>query len=261
MSRVLTADLGNTRLKLRLFRLAEGARAVFERGIDLERGGAFPAFEDEARAWLLELGPLERAALSSVAGEDDAARIAVLLDLVSGGALALGPDPGLEIRCRKPAEVGRDRLYAARAALAHCQGPALILDCGTALTVDAALFPGVFLGGAIAAGPALLARALGSGAARLFEVEPDPATPALGRDTREALSAGIVHGLRGAATHLAALVAREAGIEGARVVVTGGARRFLLEPAPIVPAPLVVPHLVHHGLLLALGYEPPRDGA
>jgi hypothetical protein len=70
-----------------------------------------------------------------------------------------------------------------------------------------------------------------------------------------------VHGLRGAAAHLAALVAREAGIEGARVVVTGGARRFLLEPAPIVPAPLVVPHLVHHGLLLTLGYEPPRDGA
>jgi pantothenate kinase type III len=261
MARVLTADLGNSRLKLRLFRLVEGARAVFERGIDLARGPAFPAFEDEARAWLLELGTLERAALSSVAGEDDAARVAVLLDLVSGGALALGPDPGLEVRCREPAAVGRDRLYAARAALAHAEGPALVLDCGTALTVDAAVPPGVFLGGAIAAGPALLARALGAGAARLFEVEPEPGTPALGRDTREALAAGIVHGLRGAAAHLAAEVAREAGIPEARLVVTGGARRFLLEPTPAVPRPLVVPHLVHHGLLLALGYEPPREAA
>ena len=253
MARVLTADLGNSRLKLRLFRIAEGAQCVLERGLDLERGAGFAELEARGRPWLSELGVLEQAALSSVAGEQDGARVASLLDEAAGGALALAPDPGLEVRCREPALVGRDRLYAARAALHACGGSAVVVSCGTALTVDAALAPRAFLGGAIAPGPALLARALAGGTARLFEVDPRPGAPALGRDTREALAAGIVHGLRGAAAHLAREVAREAGIPDAPCVLTGGARAFLLEPTPFTVRSLTVDEeLVHRGLVAAL---------
>ena len=112
-----------------------------------------------------------------------------------------------------------------------------MIDIGTALTVDALLSAdatpkhsgwkrGAFLGGAIAPGPTLLAHALGQGAARLFEVVPEPNPPALGRDTAAALRSGIGVGLRGAVRELAREVAREAGLVDPPLALTGGARAF-----------------------------------
>jgi type III pantothenate kinase len=287
MPHILTADLGNSALKLRLFRLAGEARAVsgeLVRGADLERSAASAGLASLAAAWLAEGPAPERVAVSSVAGEEDAAALveaiatAPAADRPARVEVLLAPDAGLENRCRVPARVGRDRLYAARAALALVGRPAVVIDCGTALTVDA-VAPldagpgaaadasshgaggGAFLGGAIAPGPALLARALGEGAAQLFAVAPDASAPALGRDTREALAAGVVHGLRGAAARLAREVAREAGFGAHALVVTGGGAGLLLGPAERGDAELadalVVPDLVHHGLLLALGITPP----
>ena len=85
--------------------------------------------------------------------------------------------------------------------------------------------------------------------------------PALGLDTRSALAAGVGHGLRGAASALAAAVATEAGIDGPQNLATGGARRFLLQPTPILEGLVEAPDLVHHGLLLALGRSVPGDPA
>jgi type III pantothenate kinase len=258
MARVLTADLGNSRLKLRLFRSPEGARSVLEAGIDLERGEGLP---DAAQAWLAQRDGVDLAALCSVVEGADVEALRGLLSQASGGELSVAPDPGIEVRCTAPDQVGRDRLYAARAALAlAADEPVCVLDCGTALTVDAAC-AGAFLGGAIAPGPDLLARSLGEGASRLFAVEPEPLVPALGLDTRSALAAGVVHGLRGAATALAAAVAAEAGLDGPRNLATGGARRFLLQPEPILEGLVEAPDLVHHGLLLALGRSAPGEPA
>jgi type III pantothenate kinase len=147
-------------------------------------------------------------------------------------------DCGLENRTLEPERVGRDRLFAARGALECLSESAIVIDVGTALTVDAllALHPassdadwrsGAFLGGAIAPGATLLARALASGAARLFEVTPRPDPPALGRDSNAAMSAGIGVGLRGAARELASEVAREAGLVDPPLALTGGGRAFV----------------------------------
>ena len=251
MARVLTADLGNSRLKLRLFRCAEGAGAVLESAVNFDRG---PKLCDATRSWLDSEGALDQAGLSSVAGEEDAARIATLLESASS-ELRVAPEAGLEIRCREPQTVGRDRLYAARGALEVSAGePVMILDCGTALTVDAAE-GSAFLGGAIAAGPELLAAALGAGTAQLFAIEPAPLAPALGKDTGSALNSGVVHGLRGAAMELLAKITEEAGFDSPLVVVTGGAARFLVRP-PIHSRLVEDPDLVHRGLLLALGWNP-----
>lgn len=136
---------------------------------------------------------------------------------------------------------------------------ALILDAGTALTVDALGMRGgepAFLGGAIAPGPELLSRAMGRGAAQLFEVETrglEPErVPALGRSTREALESGIVHGLRGAARELVERIAQSAGLEQAPVFLCGGAAP-LLHDARLFPghALHLEPLLVHRGLLAA----------
>lgn len=251
----LTLDLGNSRCKLRRWRLEPG------REPELAGASSEPSDAGLVRRLELELGAgeeLRGVALSSVASPELEAALAALCTRALGSRFLRSPEPGLAIECREPGKVGRDRLYAARGAFELVHGGCLVLDAGTALTVDAVAHEGSarprFLGGAIAPGPRLLARALASGTARLFEVEARPRTRALGRDTREALESGIAHGFAGAARELVHRIGDEAGLQTAPLVLTGGAREFLAEPGLFGARELrVEPELVHWGLLHAAG--------
>jgi type III pantothenate kinase len=134
--------------------------------------------------------------------------------------------------------------------------PAIVLDAGTALTVDAMdVFEGAprFLGGAIAPGPALLAWALGEGARQLYEVDTEGDVPALGRDTREALLSGLHVGFQGAASELVRRIGQETGLEQAPLWLTGSARAVLANAALFDGRePRQDPWLVHRGLLASL---------
>jgi type III pantothenate kinase len=249
----LTVDLGNSRCKLRRWRLQAGRPPALAAADELASTGALA---ESLEAWLADAGELAGAALSSVAAPALEEGLLGVLERRLGARLCGRPDVGLEIACREPERVGRDRLFAARGAFELARASCLVLDAGTALTVDA-LRVGedarpVFLGGAIAPGPRLLARALAAGTARLPEVDPGPRVHALGRDTREALEAGVAVGFAGAARELAARIAAEAGLAGAPLFLTGGARAFLEQPGLFgSAAPRIEPELVHLGLLYA----------
>jgi type III pantothenate kinase len=244
---LLTVDLGNSRCKLRRW-IHEPASAP-ELGAEAEFESA-PGLGEKIAAWIGEGRHPEGASVCSVADERLEDEVAGALRDVVGAALDLRPDPGLTIACREPSKVGRDRLFAARAAIEVAGGSAIVVDVGTAMTIDAVRGDRTFLGGAIAPGPALLARALNTGAARLPHVEPSPGGNALGLDTEEALRAGIAVGLRGAAHEIAARVAQEAGFQGAPVVLTGGGRGFLLAPSAFGASRVLEERdLVHLGLL------------
>lgn len=258
---LVTVDLGSSLCKLRAWREAESEPVLTLRA-DLDAGSeTLPA---ELGGWVSRLGALRVAAVSSVASRQRTALVVAALE--AAGARTVSPEPGLEIRCRAPERVGRDRLFAARGALAAAGGACLVVDAGTAVTVDAvrALDPGAsasrvagaFLGGAIAPGPALLARALAEGTANLPRVEPFPGAAALGRDTEEAILAGIGIGFRGAVQELVRRVAAEAELTGAPIVVSGGAREHLFTPEPIPGELIVRPDLVHLGLLAAIAEWP-----
>lgn len=236
-----TLDLGNSALKVVDWSRAEPAV------LDLPWSGA------GAEGLALEGPPPELALVSSVV--DGPRREAVLARLSALGVEALlNPPVPLAIACRSPETVGRDRLHAAAGAWGLGRGPALVVDLGTALTVDALGAPGgepTFLGGAIAPGPRLLVEALRSGGAQLgaFPVEPRVEAPALGRDSREALEAGVVVGLQGAVRELVRRVAEEAGLGEVPVHLTGGAAGLL--PDGLFGGRRVHrdPLLVHRGLL------------
>jgi len=175
-------------------------------------------------------------ALSSVASEAQTGEVADLLTRTPGCVPCVQPPAGLELCLEDPSGVGCDRLYAARAALELSALPTVVVDAGTALTVDAvrprrdpdaAHLRGEFLGGAIAPGPRLLAEALTRGGARLPGVDGRPGAQALGKDTPSALEAGIAVGFEGAALHLVQRVADEAGFDQPATVLTGGAAPFL----------------------------------
>ena len=128
----------------------------------------------------------------------------------------------------QPDRVGIDRLAAATAAshLVSSKNGCIVIDCGTAASVDMVASEGQFLGGAILPGPALLARSLADGTSLLPEVSSlghASPPPMPGRSTNNAITAGIGFGIRGAVCRLVDEARRELGPE-ADIFLTGGWR-------------------------------------
>lgn len=136
---------------------------------------------------------------------------------VPRGTLLLGRDfpPLVKNRARQPETVGADRLAQASAAWARTKGPCVVVAMGTAITIDAVNGRGEFIGGLIAPGLRLMARALHEHTALLPEVEPLRRRTPIGRETREAIQSGISFAAEGL---LRAALARHRG----RVFGTGG---------------------------------------
>lgn len=249
---VATLDVGNSSCKLRRWRIDEGELSCIERTHFASDAHLVSALE---RA--LPAHSADRVALSCVAAPELERELAHSLEHRFGAAAGVALDCGLRNECRAPHTVGRDRLFAARGAFEWIGTSALVIDAGTAVTVDLLLVraPGeraVFAGGAIAPGPRMLAQALVGGTARLPNIEPRANVPALGRETAEAMASGVVHGFRGAVRELVERIADEAKLTTPSLVITGGASELLREPALFDAARVTWDdELVHLGLLCA----------
>lgn len=103
-------------------------------------------------------------------------------------------DIGLTINVDAPQAVGVDRLVNAVAAAHLFNGPAIIVDMGTATKLDVVSADKQFLGGIIAPGLQLAADALVSRAARLSHVALEAPPTAIGRNTIHAMQSGLVFG-------------------------------------------------------------------
>ena len=147
--------------------------------------------------------------------------------------------------------MGVDRLAAALAAHSR-SGAAVVLDLGTAITVDWVDAAGVFQGGAIVPGRGLAAAALAHGTHLLPEVAPGRVDEPLhlpGRDTEQAIRHGLDVGMVALVEGLVADLLLEAG-PGPALWLTGGDAEWFLHRTR-----LEVRHdplLVVHGLLVAL---------
>lgn len=161
--------------------------------------------------------------------------------------LQAGVKTGLKIKYRNPLEVGADRIANAIAAVhRHPARDMLVVDLGTATTIEVITASGDYLGGAILPGVGVSAETLASHTAKLPRVEIARPEAALGRSSVESIQSGLFHGHVGAVRHLISLVAIEA-FNGRRphVIGTGGfARMFLAENL----FDEVVPELVLYGL-------------
>lgn len=130
-------------------------------------------------------------------------------------------------RLADPAATGADRLCNVAAAVGAGLDAALVVDAGTATTIDV-LVGGVFIGGVIAPGMAFALEQLGRRAARLRPVPFAPVPLAAGIDTFDAMSAGAFHAGVGG---VEALISGLGHVHGPLpVVVTGGLGRFLERP-------------------------------
>jgi type III pantothenate kinase len=146
-----------------------------------------------------EPDPLAAAALVASHGEADVALISVAPARLN--ALLGALDPGLAARARvldsRPEDLAEPALLSSGGAdrianaLAVRPGPAIVVDAGTAVTVDVIDGAGRFRGGWIAAGPEAAARGLAQQAAQLPTAVGQPVELRPGVETASALSAGL----------------------------------------------------------------------
>ena len=161
--------------------------------------------------------------------------------------LQAGVKTGLKIRYRNPAEVGADRVACAIGAVQlHPRRDVLVVDCGTATTLEAVTAAGDYLGGAIMPGVGIGAEMLASRTAKLPRVEIARPESALGRTSAESIQSGLYHGHVGAIRNLLAALTVEA-FSGQRpqVIGTGGIARMFEEENLFDE---IVPELVLFGL-------------
>ncbi|HEY5468547.1 MAG TPA: type III pantothenate kinase [Coriobacteriia bacterium] len=138
-------------------------------------------------------------------------------------AMIVGPGlkTGLPIRYDNPHEVGADRIVNGVAAIAEFGAPVLVVDFGTATTIDVIDADGGYLGGTIAPGLETSAEALFRKAARLFTVDLVAPEAVIGHNTRASVQSGLVLGQAAMVDGLVRRTWAELGTE-TRVVATGG---------------------------------------
>jgi type III pantothenate kinase len=133
---------------------------------------------------------------------------------------------GIEIRVDQPERVGDDRVANALAAFSRTAGPSVIVDMGTAITVDAVSPDGAFLGGAILPGARTCARALASQTALVPLVELGGPLDFPGKTTEAAVRAGLLYGVAGAVDRLIEEAWARLGTQ-TPVIGTGGEARLI----------------------------------
>lgn len=161
-------------------------------------------------------------------------------------------DVPLVVDVEFPDRVGMDRLVAAAAAnqLRTTDRPAIIVDAGTAITVDLVDATGVFRGGVILAGFGLTARALATWTDLLPAVDTNFQTehpPVLGRSTEQAIRSGLFWGGVGAIRELVQRIEADLG-RSAELFVTGGDTERLTKH--LSDTARFIPDLVLQGIAL-----------
>ena len=127
------------------------------------------------------------------------------------------------MRTSEPHKTGIDRILNVAAAYEQMGKACVVVDAGTAVTVDVCNDQGEFLGGAILPGAALQFQAMNQHTAALPKVELADPTEPIGTSTASAMQLGVFHGIRGAVKELVENYVMELG-NWPEVIATGGDR-------------------------------------
>ena len=140
--------------------------------------------------------------------------------------LIVGPGikTGIQLKYENPREIGADRIVNVAGAYDQYGGPLIVIDIGTATTVDAVADNGDFLGGVIASGLGSSAEALFQRAAKLPRIELVTPKSIICRNTITGMQAGIIFGYVGQIDEIVRRMKKEMPYDDKeiKVVATGG---------------------------------------
>lgn len=224
-------DVGNTSVTVGLFR---GRKLVRRGRIPTAQvrsaPGAVTVIQRLLRSWQVSPDRLEGVILSSVVPQATGPLRAALFKRTGCRPLLLGKDAYAPVinRYRIPGQVGQDRLVNAAAAFHLYGGPAIVVDFGTAVTIDLVSARREYLGGLIVPGMEMALSALAERTALLPKILLSPPRAFLGRDTASSMRSGLFYGYGALCDGLVRRLKRKYAPR-AGVIATGG------------HAPLIVP--------------------
>jgi type III pantothenate kinase len=251
---LIAVDVGNARVKFALVE-SDCGEALPQPSRTLQLSGR-PLELERVETWLAQITSAE---VSWWIGSVNRSTVTRLVDHVREHRprdritmLAAGDLP-LAVDVERPDMVGVDRLLDALAAnhLRRRDRGAVVVDVGTAITVDAISPEGVFLGGSILPGIAMSARAMHEFTDLLPLVEMselDSPPPALGAATIPAMQSGLFWGAVGAIRQLIERLAEHVGHDP-QIFLTGGAGPAVAEL--LGRSAQHVPQLTLAGIVLA----------
>lgn len=229
---VLAIDAGNTRIK---WGVHDGARWLKQSWVGTARAA-------ELKPALAGLPPLQAVVVSNVAGAALRREILRLLPPAPAPSWVKSAREQCGVRngYDDPRQLGCDRWAALIGARQLHGGPAVVVNAGTALTVDALTADGVFVGGMIVPGAELMRKALADHTDALelqagkFSFFPNT--------TGDAVMSGVINALAGAIERMARFLEATGQLLPACLLSGGGAA-------------LIAPHLnlevkVAHNLVL-----------
>ena len=224
---LLAADVGNTNVVFALFDERE-IRARWRIATDPRRTG------DEYAVWLLQLLQIEgyaRSDITQIIVGSVVPRAIHNLSVLARKYFGVEPiiagagqaDWGIAVDVDEPRSLGADRALNAIAAHAKYEGDLIVIDFGTATTIDAVDFNGAYKGGIIAPGINLSLDALVGNTAKLprIAIEKPASTSVIGRNTEDQMLIGVFWGYVALIEGLVARMKKEIG-RPVKVVATGG---------------------------------------
>ena len=127
---------------------------------------------------------------------------------------------------KDPSQVGQDRLVNAFSAWTRYGGPLIIVDFGTAITIDVVTRDRKYLGGVIAPGVEISLDALSQRTALLPRIELEFQEKVLGQTTTESIRSGLLHGFGSLCDGLVQRLKAECA-PNAKVIATGGYAKMI----------------------------------
>lgn len=227
---LLAIDIGNTNIVIGFIK---DDKILFEARIATDRLRTADQYSVEIknmmRAYGVENSDIEGCIISSVVPPVlDAVRTGVM-KIIGKNPMVVGPGlkTGLNIHMDTPSQVGSDRIVIAVAALSEYPAPLILMDLGTATTIEVVSSDNVYEGGVIFPGVQISLDALVSHASQLPGISLDKPKKVIGKNTVDCMRSGIMYGTAAMLDGLIERMEAELG-QKATVIATGGIAQFIL---------------------------------
>ena len=151
-----------------------------------------------------------------------------VLKVIGKQPMVVGPGlkTGLNIHVDGPSQVGSDRIVIAVAALAEYSAPLILMDMGTATTIEVVEPDNLYMGGVIFPGVRLSLDALTSRAAQLPGISLDKPKQVIGKNTIDCMRSGMMFGTAAMIDGIVERIEEELG-HSSTLIATGGMAQFI----------------------------------
>ena len=226
---LLAIDIGNTNIVLGCI---ENDQILFQARIATDRTRTSDQYGVEIKNMLEAFGvtisDITDCIISSVVPPVFNSVKTGVIKVIKKQPMVVGPGlkTGLNIQVDVPSQVGSDRIVIAVAALATYKAPLILMDLGTATTIEVVEPDNVYMGGVIFPGVKISLDALTSRAAQLPGISLDKPKNVVGKNTVDCMRSGMMYGTAAMIDGLVERIEEELG-HSCTLIATGGIAKFI----------------------------------